>query len=130
MQPKLFKTTLAEFEKAKWTGKDTSGLHPLGDRVLVLPDKSAERTSGGVELPPDVTARHTLAAEAGVVVAVGDGAFTWNSDKATPYLGKKPVPGDRVAIERYSGQLFHGLDGQVYRLMESACIGALIETVQ
>lgn len=126
MKPKLFKTSIAEFEHAKWTGKDTSGLHPLGDKVLVLPDKSAERTSGGVELPVDIVARHTLAAEAGIVVAIGDGAFKWNTDKCTPFEGRKPVPGDRVAIERYSGQLFHGVDGEVYRLMEGHCIGAII----
>lgn len=127
MTPKLFKTTLAAFVPAQWDGTDHSGLHPLGDRVLVLPDASSERSAGGVELPVDVVARHTLAAEAGVVVAIGDGAFKWNSDKCTAFEGKKPKLGDRVAIERYSGQLFHGLDGVVYRLMESACIGAMIE---
>ncbi len=130
MQPKLFKTTLASYIPAHWSGHDTSGFHPIGDRVLVLPDASSERTSGGVELPEDIVGRQTLAAEAGVVIAVGDGAFTWNVDKCTAFVGRKPSPGDRVAIERYSGQLYHGNDGVVYRLMESACIGAIVETKQ
>lgn len=125
MQPKLFKTTLSEFVPAVWSGKNESGWHPTGDRVLVLPDKAAEMTSGSVHLPPDVVARHSMAAETGVVVAIGDGAFKWNSDKMTPFEGRKPNVGDRVYMERYSGQLAHGHDKEVYRLMESACIGAV-----
>lgn len=130
MQAKLFKTTLAQFKPAIFSGTDTSGLNPIGDRVLVLPDKSAEKMESGLHLPEDIVARHTLAAEAGVLVAVGDGAFKWNADRSTPFYGRTPKVGDRVAIERYSGQLFHGLDGEIYRLMESACIGAVIEGKQ
>lgn len=129
MIPKLVKTSIAQYTPAIWTGQDTSGFYPLGDRVLVLPDAAPE-VIGGVHIPIDVTARHTLAAEGGVIVAIGEGAFSWNSDKCTPFTGKKPKLGDRVAIERYSGQLFHGLDGVVYRLMESACVGAIIEALQ
>lgn len=126
MQPRLIKTSVGQYLPAKWEGHDSSGLHPLGDRVLILPDTAPEMI-GGIAIPVDVTARHTLAAEAGVVVAMGEGSFTWNSDKMTPHVGRKPKLGERVAIERYSGQLFHGLDGKVYRLMESACVGAVIE---
>ena len=129
MQPKLVQTSVSKYIPAKWEGHDTSGLSPLGDRVLILPDKAPE-IIGGVHIPVDVTARHTLAAEAGVIVAIGDGAFKWNNDKCTPYVGRTPKLGERVAIERYSGQLFHGLDDQVYRLMESVCIGAIIDPVQ
>lgn len=129
MQPRLVKTTVAQYIPAQWVGEDTSGLHPLGDRVLVLPDTAPEMI-GGVHLPIDATTRHTLAAEGGVIVAIGDGAFSWNADKCTPFTGRKPVLGERVAIERYSGQLFYGLDGKIYRLMESACVGAVIETKQ
>ena len=125
MQPRLFKTNLADYVPAKWSGKNESGWHPLGDKVVVLPDEAAEQSSGGLYMPDDIKARHTMAAEAGVVIALGDGAFKWNTDRTTPYDGVKPKPGDRVYVERYSGQLMHGHDGIVYRVMESACIAAI-----
>lgn len=127
MQPKLlFKTSIAEYVPAEWTGNNQSGVNPIGDRVLVLPDQAAEASSGGILLPGDLQDRHTMAAEAGVVIQLGDGAFIWNSDKQTPFHGRKPKPGERVCIEKYSGQLTLGDDGKQYRLMESACIAAII----
>lgn len=127
MQPKLlFKTSIAEYVPAEWTGKNQSGVAPVGDRVLVKPDQAAGTSSGGVMLPDDLRERHTLAAEAGIVVALGDGAFMWNSDRQTPFHGRKPKPGERVCLEKYAGQLVRGDDGEVYRLMESACIAAVI----
>lgn len=129
MEPKLFKTGLGQYIPASWSGRNEAGALPLGDRVLVKPDKAAEITQGGITIPQEISARHSMAAEAGVVVAVGDGAFKWNSDKVTPYHGRAPNPGERVAIEKFAGQLLRGDDGEEYRLMESACIGALIEGV-
>ena len=126
MQPKLLSKTLATYTPAAWTGKNESGIFPIGDRVLVLADEAAERTAGGIEIPQEVTYRMTLAAEAGVVVEIGDGAFKWNSDKVTPFAGRLPTPGVRVCIEKYSGQTIKGDDGKMYRLMESACIGAIL----
>lgn len=127
MQPKLIKTEHAEYIPAIWTGKNESGAYPTGDRVLVKCDKAAEKSSGGIELPQELTARMSMAAQAGIVVELGDGAFRWNSDKMTPYEGRKPKAGDRVCIEKYSGQLILGDDGEMYRLMESACIAAILE---
>lgn len=132
MKPKLlsstpFKTALGEYVPAQWTGGNTSGRDPIGDRVLILPDDAADITAGGIHLTADLVGRHSMAAEAGVLVAAGEGAFTWNSDRQTPFAGRKPQPGDRVCIERYSGQLITGDDGKVYRLCESVCIGAVIK---
>lgn len=129
MEPKLHKTTLAEFVEATYEG-NKSGWKPLGDRVLVLPDQASEISKGGVTLPPEYIGRMNMSAETGVVVAIGDGAFKWNSDKVTPYMGVVPKEGERVYMERYSGQLAHGHDGKIYRLMESACIGGIKENVK
>lgn len=126
MQPKLLKTNISEYAPAKWDGKDTSGTIPLGNRVLVLPDTAPEIIRN-VHLPDDLVARHQMAAESGVVVALGDGAFIWNSDKVTPYVGRKPKPGDRVMIEKYAGAAVHGDDKNVYRIMDSDSIGAILE---
>lgn len=126
MQPKLFKTSIAEYEPATWTGKNESGIFPTGDRVLIKPDQASEQSSGGVHIPEEISARHTLAAEAGIVIELGEGAFIWNSDKQTPYHGRKPKSGERVCVEKYAGQLIRGDDGEMYRLMESSCIAAII----
>lgn len=125
MQPKLIKTSVAEYVPAKWSGRNDSGFEPIGDRVLVLPDVASSRSSGGVELPQELTERMSMSAENGVVVAVGSGAFLWDPNSVTEFRGVKPVPGDRVYIERYAGQLVSGLDGQRYRLMNSSSIGAI-----
>lgn len=128
MQPKiLFKTSIGEYVPASWDGNNQSGIKPTGDRVLVLPDQASELSKGGVHYTPDAVGRHTMAAEAGVVIAVGDGAFKWNSDKVTSYVGQAPQAGDRVCIERYAGQLVHGIDGQIYRLMDGASIGGIYD---
>lgn len=119
-------TTLAAYIPAPYDGKNHSGIEPLGDRVLVLPDVAEELSVGGVHLPADVSARNAMGAETGVLVAVGEGAFVWTNDRIHPWAGRKPQPGDRVVIERYSGQVQRGLDGQVYRVCDAKAIGALL----
>lgn len=126
MQPKLLKSSqLGEFIPAEYTGKNESGYEPVCDRVLVLPDMAAEKSSGGIDLPAEIVDRHTMAAETGVIIAVGPDAFKWTPDKTRTWDGYKPGPGDRVYIQRYSGQIMLGEDGRLYRLMEYGCIGAV-----
>ena len=127
MEPKLLKHDVVTYKPANFSGKNESGLTPIGDRVLILPDEVESKTSGGIELPDEILHRQTLAAEAGVIAALGDGTFKWNSDKVTPFSGRSPQVGERVVIERYAGQLAKGDDNQLYRLMDSHCIGAILE---
>ncbi len=131
MKPKLIKpeyikqaVTGSEFAPAEYTGMNESGFDPVGDKVLVLPDSATDITSGGVHLTSDMVERHTLAAETGVLVYVSEGAFRWHSD-GSKWTGYRPGPGDRIYMERYSGQVLLGKDGKLYRLMNSACIGAV-----
>lgn len=119
-------TTLAAYVPAEWSGKNESGIVPLGARVLVLPDVAETQTTGGVHLPVDVASRNGMAAETGVLVALGDGAFAWSGDRIHAWNGPKPEVGVRVVIERYAGQLQRGLDGQIYRILEDRAIGALL----
>lgn len=125
LAPKLFKTSLAEFEPAVYKGTNESGWDPIGNKILVLPDKAAAIVRG-VHMTPDIIARHTMASEAGVVIALGEGAFRLNAD-GTLYEGRKPQVGDRVYTERYAGQLIHGVDKEVYRLMDCSSIGAVLK---
>jgi len=120
------KTELGTYTHATWTGTNTSGWKPVGDRVLVLPDE-ASALIGLVHVPDDVRDRSTLASEAGVLIEAGEGAFVWNSDRVTPFAGYKPQPGDRVHIHRYSGQIVVGKDGVKYRIMDSQEVGAVAE---
>lgn len=126
MEPKLFKTELAEYIPATWNGKNESGWTPVGDRVIVLPDQAAEIIRG-IHIPQEVKSRHALAAEAGCLVAAAEGAFKWNSDRVTPFVGRKPLPGERVNIHRYSGQTLMGKDGLLYRMLDCAEIGGVAD---
>ena len=127
MQERM-RTTVAEYEAAKFTGSNVSGIHPIGDRVLVMPDIVAEKTSGGIIKPQTTAHVETLAAESGTVVAVGDGAFVWNSDRTRQFVGRKPVPGDRVCFKRYAYVRQIGDDGIEYWIMSDDVIGGIRET--
>ena len=123
-------TTLAAYVPVEWSGRNESGAEPLGQRVLILTDVAEERTLGGIDLPPDIVARYAMAAETGTLVAVGEGAFVWSGDRIHPWSGRRPVAGDRVVIERYTGQLHKGLDGRIYRICEDRAIGAILAAAE
>jgi co-chaperonin GroES (HSP10) len=133
MQPKLMVankrllTPLGEYVPAEWSGENTSGIIPIGDRVLVLPDKAPDRSSGGVVFTEIQQDRDGLAAETGVLVALGEAAWKWNSDRTRPFDGTKPKVGQRVWFERYAGAIQYGRDGVAYRLMDDKAVGAVAE---
>lgn len=114
-----------EYIVQNWNGVNQSGYEPLDDKILVLTDVHADKTSGLVELPAGYVEKQTMAAEHGTVVGVGPAAFRWNDDGSRQWQGRIPSPGDRVYFERYSGQLLKGEDGRMYRLMSQSCIGAV-----
>src|SRR5581483_4523344 len=122
LQPKIITDGGQHYDMVEWAGCNTSGIKPFGDRVLVLPDQPATKY-GSILLPAVEIERAALAAETGVLVASGDGAWYWNSDRTRKYEGTKPVPGDRVYFERYAGAQYKGRDGIVYRLMDDKAIG-------
>lgn len=128
MKPRLLKTDLAQYEAALYPGRNTSGIKPFGDNVLVLPDKAAgSLTKSGLLLATEETQeRHSNAATSGTVFALGDDAFTWNAMRTKKFDGTRPVAGDRVLFQRYAGALYVGKDGQTYRLMSESCIAGLM----
>lgn len=125
MQPKLLKIGDSTFERAEFYGENKSGFDPIGDKVLVLPDSASDVTAGGVQLTAEFVERTTLAAETGVIIAIAPGAFEWNSDRTRPWAGTKPKIGDRVYMQRYSGQVMMGKDQRFYRVMTDVCIAAV-----
>lgn len=124
MEAKLLRTDLADYRISEYTG-NKSGYVPIGDRVLVLVDISSDITAGGVHLPEDVTYRHTMASETGVIVALGEAAFKWNFDRTREWYGIKPKVGDRVYIERYGGKVIRGKDEKMYRILDDKCVAAI-----
>lgn len=127
MQPKLIRTPLGQYMPAEWSGKNESGITPMDNRVLVLPDPFAPRTGGGIAIPDDMQERMTEASETGILIALGSEAWAWNSDRTRRFEGKKPEPGQRVIFERYAGSYQYGADGNRYRMMDDRCIGGWFE---
>lgn len=125
MQPRLQMTTKAKYVPAPYSGTNESGVIPVGDRVLVKPDVAAAEANG-IYFTEEHVERMTLAAETGVLVAVGAEAFRWNSDRTRLWEGAKPEIGQRVFFERYAGMEARGSDGAIYRVMDDKCIGALV----
>ncbi len=113
--PMRFRTQVGEYQIAAWMGTNESGWEPILDKVIVYPDQAPTETEGGIKLTTDMTDRHTMAAEAGVVVAIGPDVT----------IGVKP--GDRVFIERFAGQLAPGHDRKIYRIIDQSSIGAVFK---
>jgi len=124
MQPKILSIKKAEYLPALYHGKNESGCTPLGDRVLVMPDRAAS-TVGGLHIPDDIRDRAQLSGSTGVIVELGDDAFKWNFDRSRPWEGYRPQAGDRIYFDRYAGKEILGDDGMTYRLMDDKCIGGV-----
>ena len=124
MKDRVLTTLVGTYKETEWWGRNTAGFDPIGDMVLVLPDEAVTITTGGILMPDQVTDQNTMAAESGTLVALGEGAFRFTAD-GRPWVGPRPQVGDRVRMQRYSGQLQAGKDKHAYRLMTDRCIGAI-----
>lgn len=126
MKAKLLKSTQNyDYVQAKWNGINCSGYQPVGDHIMVLTDQASTKSAGGIEIPPELVDRMTMAAETGTIVGVGEDAFLWNGDRTRKWEGAKPKVGDQVYIQRFAGQLLRGEDDQFYRIMGANCIAAI-----
>lgn len=127
---RLLATELTQYEPAVFTGDPDELPDPVGDTVLILPDTAAKMVGklGLIEIPDDQRERYSKAAETGVIVKVGDGAFTWTADRSRPWKGYIPKVGDRVWFKRYSGVTVKGFDGEIYTIMTDHCIGAVMKS--
>lgn len=115
------------YDVVAWSGKNVSGWTPIGDRVLVLPDQPSMETPGRIKIPDEVLDRNAHGAETGVIVALGPDAFKWSFDRTRPFDSEPPKVGEHVYFERYAGQIVHGADKVLYRLMDDKCIGCILD---
>jgi co-chaperonin GroES (HSP10) len=102
---------------------NTSGLTPTGFCVLVELDALAEKTAGGIILPPKVQDQDKLATQEGTLVAVSPHAFSYVENWPE---GTKPEVGQRVLFKRYEGHI-HERGGKNYRLLEDKALVAIID---
>jgi len=110
-----------------------SGITPILDRVLVLPDEIEEKTDGGIIIAPQVQEQHQMAQATGTFIEAGPDAFIHSTiyvetivnggwkmterriDRWNPeYV---PKPGDRVQFAKYGGLVNIGEDGKEYRIL-------------
>ena len=130
MQTKRIVASDFEYEVADFDGTNTSGLNPLADTVIVMCDVAPDKTAGNLFITADTQLRQQMMAETGVIVAIGEGAFKWLSDRTRPWIGRVPEVGEHIAFERYAGREQTGLDGKQYRVMTDRVIAATIDRDQ
>lgn len=124
MQERFVKGLQFNYVEAQWSGTNTSGVLPIGKRILVMMDTMPEKSQGGVIITDTKREIMSMAAETGTLVAIGPEAFKHHHD-GTTWISAKPVPGRRIYVEKYAGLEIMGDDGQKYRLMDDGCAGAI-----
>ena len=91
---------------------------PLGDRVLVKPKETEEKTASGIVLPD--TAKEKP--QEGEIIAVGPGAKDENGNRISMDVKK----GDKVLYSKYSGTEVK-IDGTEHLILRESDILAIIE---
>jgi chaperonin GroES len=96
-------------------------IHPLGDRLKVLPLVPAEATSGGIVMPETTEARDRPLE--GLVLAVGRGA----DDVRGVTLPLECEVGDIVVFGRYAGIYIHDrvIEQDVLLMREDEALGRI-----
>lgn len=102
-----------------------SGVYPLSDRVLVLPDEEVEVKGGLIVVPEEIRQRYALSQTFGKVVEFGPTAFKYEL-KNYDVEQKKEV-GSRVMFAKYAGIVIKGKDGKDYRLLRDDDVTAYVD---
>lgn len=103
---------------------NTSGIAPMGYKVLVLPKEVETKTKGGLILAESTVEKDGFQRREGIIVAASPMAFTFPD---WPEHARKPQVGDRVMYARYQADEVKGRDGNDYWIMEDRAIMAVIE---
>jgi len=101
--------------------QNTSGIHPKGHRVLILPDPVEEVTQSGIIVSVGVERdRERLAQLKGTIVELGNTAW---SDQPEPWA----QVGDHVIFGKYSGLIYDGNDEKEYRIINDLDVVAIVD---
>jgi co-chaperonin GroES (HSP10) len=116
---------LAYFDVAQSGHLNGSGVTPIDQRVIVLPDP-VETRIGSIIMPDQEVEKRKWAQAKGRLVAVG--ACAWAEAKATRGFFA-PEPGTRVMYAKYGGVAFNGDDGLEYRIMNDEDVTGVLGEV-
>ena len=96
-----------------------SGFKPTGYNVIVRM-KPVEEKVGSIILPDQHRERKQWAEMHGVVVALGELAFSLGKPEGGDFwqYTVRPKVGDVVLFGQYAGSKFKGLDGEEYQLLQ------------
>jgi len=94
------------------------GYKPLGDRLLVKPKPSEEKTKSGIVLPDSAKEKP----QEGKVIAVGEGTID-DKGKKIPMEVKA---GDTVLYSKYSGTEVK-IDGKEHLIIKESDVLAIVE---
>ena len=101
--------------------ENSSGIHPVGRRILVIPTEVEDKTASGIILSSvSENERSQMANTTGVVVELGEDAYT-------DFTEKWCSPGDKVVYAKYAGLLYLGKDGRKYRVMNDTDVAATLD---
>ena len=102
---------------AQAKAKPKAKIHPLEDRVVIMPDEDTETMRGGLYIPDSAKEKP----QEGEVVAVGKGKRTDDGKLLTLDV----QVGDRILFGKYSGSDIK-IDGNEYLIMrEDEILGVL-----
>ncbi len=125
MKPRLVARLAGKYRQAEYLGTNTSGVIPVGKRVLIMTDIfEGTFAEGKLEFLEAQVERDNEAAESGTLIAIGDESFSIHADGAA-WRGAKPKAGDSVYFTKWAGIYIMGNDGKRYRLMEDSCVAAI-----
>ncbi len=93
-------------------------LQPLGDRVVLKPGKSEEKTKSGIVIPD--TAKEKP--QEGKIVAVGSG----NRDESGKRIPLEVKKGDKVLYSKYGGTEVK-VEGEEYLILRESDILAIVK---
>lgn len=100
---------------------NTSGIHPVGPRILVQPEEIETKSEGGIILNTATTEKmEGLAQTFGVVIELGDTCY---NDQPAPWCNV----GDRITFAKYSGLMNTGKDGKKYRVISDLDVVSIID---
>jgi len=103
---------------------NTSGINPVGWRILVKPKEIIEKTASGIIVTTEQNKdREQMANTTGIVIAMGDQCF---ADEPSAWC----AVGDKVIFAKYAGLLYTGGDGVQYRMInDKDIVGTLDQEV-
>lgn len=93
-------------------------IKPLADRILILPEKASEKTSGGIYLPETANKEKPIRGE---VIAAGPGRMTPKGER----VALEVKAGDTVIFSKWAGTEIK-VDEEKYLLMKEEDILAIV----